>query len=180
VVDIDFFKKINDNFGHLFGDEVLLRVAELMRQSFRSNDKLFRFGGEEFVVMLRSVGEDDAASSTASGWRSSGMIFRRSAGWPARWVSPASTRACPPTYSAGPTRPSITQAQRRNQVNGFDELVMSGKLRITTPASQALIQSDGRDLPVARPPRRPRRAPRFVSKFRALQRCRGRAAPRFR
>ncbi|MBS1190213.1 MAG: hypothetical protein H6R10_2005 [Rhodocyclaceae bacterium] len=53
VVDIDHFKRVNDTFGHLFGDEVLLRVASLMRCSFRSQDRLFRFGGEEFVVMLR-------------------------------------------------------------------------------------------------------------------------------
>jgi GGDEF domain-containing protein len=65
VVDIDHFKKINDNFGHLFGDEVLLRVADMMRQSFRSNDKLFRFGGEEFVVMLRNVGEDHVAIASS-------------------------------------------------------------------------------------------------------------------
>lgn len=53
VIDIDHFKRVNDNFGHLFGDEVLLRVANLMKQSFRASDKLFRFGGEEFVVLLR-------------------------------------------------------------------------------------------------------------------------------
>lgn len=60
VVDIDHFKRINDNFGHLFGDEVLLRIANLMKQSFRTSDKLFRFGGEEFVVMLRPACRDDA------------------------------------------------------------------------------------------------------------------------
>jgi diguanylate cyclase (GGDEF)-like protein len=157
VVDIDHFKKINDNFGHLFGDEVLLRVADLMRQSFRSNDKLFRFGGEEFVVMLRNVAEDHVHNIfTASGWRWSGMIFRRSAGWPARWASPASTRASP----RRPPRPRrrgavLLKRNGRNQVNGFDELIMSGKLRITTPASQALIQSDVDEIflyPPAAPP----------------------------
>ncbi len=52
VVDIDFFKRINDRFGHLFGDEVLLLMARFMRSVFRPNDVLFRFGGEEFVVLL--------------------------------------------------------------------------------------------------------------------------------
>jgi len=61
VVDIDKFKRINDNFGHLFGDEVLIRVADLMKKCFRSNDKLFRFGGEEFVVMLRFVSAEHAS-----------------------------------------------------------------------------------------------------------------------
>ena len=53
VMDIDYFKPINDNFGHLIGDEVLLMIANRMRQSFRGLDKLFRFGGEEFVVLLK-------------------------------------------------------------------------------------------------------------------------------
>jgi diguanylate cyclase (GGDEF)-like protein len=52
VVDIDCFKAINDTYGHLFGDEVLLLVARLMMQSFRGADQLFRFGGEEFVIVL--------------------------------------------------------------------------------------------------------------------------------
>ena len=52
VVDIDFFKRVNDRFGHLFGDEVLLLMARFMRSVFRPNDVLFRFGGEEFVVLL--------------------------------------------------------------------------------------------------------------------------------
>ena len=60
VVDIDNFKRINDRFGHLFGDEVLILVANLMRNSFRQQDRLFRFGGEEFVILLRNVGADGA------------------------------------------------------------------------------------------------------------------------
>jgi len=58
IVDIDHFKKINDNWGHLFGDEVLILMAQCMRNAFRTNDTLFRFGGEEFVIMLRHVPED--------------------------------------------------------------------------------------------------------------------------
>ena len=61
VIDIDHFKRINDNFGHLFGDEVLLRVGELMRKTFRSSDRLFRFGGEEFVVILNAQTEEIAS-----------------------------------------------------------------------------------------------------------------------
>lgn len=53
VMDIDHFKSINDRFGHLIGDEVLILLANLMRESFRVQDKLFRFGGEEFVALLR-------------------------------------------------------------------------------------------------------------------------------
>lgn len=58
LVDIDWFKRINDQFGHLYGDEVLVLLARLMRDSFRLSDRLFRMGGEEFAVLLdRTAGE---------------------------------------------------------------------------------------------------------------------------
>ena len=52
MIDIDHFKRVNDTFGHLYGDEVLIHFARLMERSFRYTDDLFRFGGEEFVVLL--------------------------------------------------------------------------------------------------------------------------------
>ena len=55
VVDIDHFKQVNDRFGHLYGDEVLILIANILRSSFRAQDRIFRFGGEEFVVLLRST-----------------------------------------------------------------------------------------------------------------------------
>ena len=60
VADIDFFKQINDRFGHPYGDEVLMLFANLMSQSFREVDRLFRFGGEEFVVLISDCDLDDA------------------------------------------------------------------------------------------------------------------------
>ena len=54
VVDIDHFKQVNDRFGHLYGDEVLILVANILRSSFRSHDRIFRFGGEELGVLLRT------------------------------------------------------------------------------------------------------------------------------
>ena len=60
LIDIDHFKSINDCYGHMFGDEVLLLVSQLMRRSFRGADQLFRFGGEEFVVMLEHATEPGA------------------------------------------------------------------------------------------------------------------------
>jgi len=52
ILDIDHFKKVNDDFGHLYGDEVLLLFAKLMKKQFRTSDYLFRYGGEEFAVIL--------------------------------------------------------------------------------------------------------------------------------
>jgi diguanylate cyclase (GGDEF)-like protein len=61
VIDIDHFKRVNDSFGHLIGDEVLLLLARLMTRSFRLHDRLYRFGGEEFLVLMRCHGAEDAA-----------------------------------------------------------------------------------------------------------------------
>ena len=55
MLDLDKFKEVNDKYGHLFGDEVLVHFVRLMNISFRPYDSLFRYGGEEFVVILQDV-----------------------------------------------------------------------------------------------------------------------------
>lgn len=60
IIDIDRFKRINDKFGHLYGDEVLLLLSRNMQRIFRQRDKLFRFGGEEFIVVLDRTSEENA------------------------------------------------------------------------------------------------------------------------
>lgn len=52
IIDIDSFKSYNDAFGHLEGDEALRQVAKLLKNNIRKQDKLARFGGEEFILML--------------------------------------------------------------------------------------------------------------------------------
>ena len=59
IFDIDHFKRVNDEFGHLIGDEVLLLFSQLMTQTFRSSDPIFRFGGEEFVGVFECSSHDD-------------------------------------------------------------------------------------------------------------------------
>lgn len=54
VCDLDYFKEINDRFGHLVGDEVLRSVGHLIRKSIRLEDEAFRWGGDEFVVLFRN------------------------------------------------------------------------------------------------------------------------------
>lgn len=61
VIDVDHFKRVNDTFGHLIGDEVLLLMARILRGAFRHGDRLYRFGGEEFVVMLHADSRVHAA-----------------------------------------------------------------------------------------------------------------------
>ena len=63
VIDIDHFKRVNDGFGHLIGDEVLLLLSRLMRSVFRYHDRLYRFGGEEFVVLMRCRNDDEAGAA---------------------------------------------------------------------------------------------------------------------
>ncbi|MDD1621911.1 MAG: sensor domain-containing diguanylate cyclase [Methylococcaceae bacterium] len=58
VMDIDHFKAVNDQFGHVFGDQVLIGVAETLRQQVRNTDILVRFGGEEFVVIFTNTSCD--------------------------------------------------------------------------------------------------------------------------
>ena len=53
VLDIDHFKRVNDTFGHIYGDEVLILLSRLMERTFRHEDLLYRFGGEEFVIIAR-------------------------------------------------------------------------------------------------------------------------------
>ena len=60
MIDIDFFKKINDAHGHSVGDEVLRRIAAVFRESIRSTDLAARYGGEEFAVMMPETDLDDA------------------------------------------------------------------------------------------------------------------------
>lgn len=52
ILDIDFFKKVNDTFGHQYGDYVLRTVADLMKTAFRKTDLLYRYGGEELIMIM--------------------------------------------------------------------------------------------------------------------------------
>lgn len=131
VLDIDHFKRVNDNFGHLIGDEVLLLVARLMRSSFRYYDQLYRFGGEEFVILLRCDTEEHALSvlerlrHTVENYRfpqvgtitvSIGMSVLQTNDIP----SQAFGRADKAVYYA--------KTHGRNQVHSYQQLVAKGEI----------------------------------------------------
>jgi diguanylate cyclase (GGDEF)-like protein len=59
-IDVDYFKLVNDNFGHEAGDKALCGIVSLIRNRLRSEDLVFRYGGEEFVVLLRDTDESRA------------------------------------------------------------------------------------------------------------------------
>lgn len=60
MLDVDHFKSINDRYGHITGDEVLRRVVECLRAEIRGEDKIFRYGGEEFVILCENMPHDAA------------------------------------------------------------------------------------------------------------------------
>jgi diguanylate cyclase (GGDEF)-like protein len=62
IFDIDNFKRINDTFGHVFGDEILILIGWLMKDVFRASDLKFRFGGEEFITVIRAESAESAYS----------------------------------------------------------------------------------------------------------------------
>ncbi|MFC1546073.1 GGDEF domain-containing protein, partial [Pseudomonadota bacterium] len=57
MCDVDLFKQVNDTYGHETGDEVLIKVSEILKQSVRASDMIIRYGGEEFLALL--VGADE-------------------------------------------------------------------------------------------------------------------------
>ena len=63
AIDLDHFKRVNDEFGHLAGDTVLREVVRLIQESMRQEDHVYRFGGEEFLVLLRVSSAEDLASA---------------------------------------------------------------------------------------------------------------------
>ena len=131
VIDIDHFKQVNDRFGHLYGDEVLILLANVLRTSFRSHDRIFRFGGEEFVVLLRA-----ATLATAH------KVFERFRETVQSHVFPqvgqvtvsvgfASTVSGSPVEILGQADQALYFAKEngRNQVRFYDDLVASGDLQ---------------------------------------------------
>lgn len=62
VLDLDFFKKVNDNYGHLVGDRMLCHIVKLIREIIPANALLYRWGGEEFLIVLKTSDRKEASS----------------------------------------------------------------------------------------------------------------------
>jgi diguanylate cyclase (GGDEF)-like protein len=138
VLDIDFFKRINDRFGHLYGDEVLILLAQLMRSSFREADRLFRCGGEEFVVILAPT-EASFAESVLERFR---MIVE-AADFPQVGrvtVSIGYTAVTPrdnglTAFGRADEALYVAKRQGRNQVQCYEHLITDGVLQDRTLVS---------------------------------------------
>jgi len=64
IADIDFFKKVNDTYGHIAGDNILEEFASIIKDNIRSTDMAFRYGGEEFVILLPNTTAQEAKQLT--------------------------------------------------------------------------------------------------------------------
>lgn len=134
VVDIDHFKRVNDDFGHLIGDEVLVLVARIMRQTFRYNDRLYRFGGEEFVVLLRGGSEEDAhAAFERFRTNIAGYAFPQVRSVTVSVGFTAVRHQDTPNVAFARADQAVYQAKHhgRNQVFSHEALVRGGVLKLT-------------------------------------------------
>lgn len=64
MLDLDNFKAINDTYGHVAGDKILIFIANVLKKTFRDGDKIFRYGGEEFFIILYNVGDEECGIIT--------------------------------------------------------------------------------------------------------------------
>ena len=129
MVDIDHFKSINDRFGHLYGDEVLVLLAQLMRAAFREDDMVFRFGGEEFVLIIRCP-DHAACRFTLERFREQ-VEQRRFPQVGTVTISLGATRMARETFSAtllDYADQALYYGKRngRNQVTFFEDLLAQG------------------------------------------------------
>ena len=60
IIDLDNFKKINTDYGHMTGDKILLELADYLKESLRKSDTVARFGGEEFIMLMPETGINKA------------------------------------------------------------------------------------------------------------------------
>ena len=138
VIDIDHFKSVNDRFGHLYGDEVLILVANVLRSQCRSQDRIFRFGGEEFVVLLRSI----TLAQTRQALERLRLAIKAHAfpqiGHITVSIGCAATQQGSPVEALGRADQALYHAKGhgRNQVCFYDDLLLSGALQTKVTHSE--------------------------------------------
>lgn len=130
VIDIDHFKLVNDRFGHLFGDEVLILVANLLRSAFSTQHRIFRFGGEEFVVLMPAAHKAKAHASLEAFRAMVASHNFPQIGRVTVSVGFAGAKLCSPVEILGQADQALYYAKEngRNQVCHFEQLQDQGLL----------------------------------------------------
>jgi diguanylate cyclase (GGDEF)-like protein len=138
LVDIDDFKRVNDRFTHVVGDEVLRRAAASLSEQLRTGDRLLRYGGDEFVVLLPRTGDQEAAQVAA---RMARAISPLPGGGLAEGLTVAVPTGSAALWSLTGRRPDRDAEQLFRRA---DEALLDGKRR------RGALPSPSHSLPVAR------------------------------
>ena len=104
LLDLDHFKDYNDSYGHLEGDKILVRFSQIIKSCLRANDTAYRYGGEEFTVILPETGGEEAGT----------VAQRIRAALEAERFSPVNGKAVKLTISIG-----VTEYQFKEELSSF-------------------------------------------------------------
>ena len=121
MIDIDHFKAYNDRYGHAAGDEVLRQVARRIQHETRPQDRLYRYGGEEFLVILRGTGLDEGeavATRIARGITTLGLVHEGNPPWGVLTVSAGVAGVDPHSNAAGDCVADADAALYRSKRSG--------------------------------------------------------------
>ena len=127
LLDIDHFKLVNDRHGHAVGDQVLVRVAQLLRENTRGGDVLARHGGEEFVVVLPGMGPERAAEVCERLRKSVAASAFAEQGLPSGAITVSIGLASAGSYQLQGLLHAADTALYRAKREGRNRLVLSGR-----------------------------------------------------
>ncbi|USH02157.1 GGDEF domain-containing protein [Grimontia kaedaensis] len=137
IFDVDHFKQINDALGHVFGDEVLLLITAMMKQTFDEEDILFRYGGDEFVVIMHPQPREQMEATVRNfletvNKRDYGQAKEVSISMGAAAISDQELNAI---TVLGFADQALYKAKQngRNQVAFYEDLIASGELKELVP-----------------------------------------------
>ncbi|AEJ00790.1 diguanylate cyclase [Nitrosomonas sp. Is79A3] len=128
LIDLDNFKQINDNFGHQYGDSVLINFVNVAKETLRPSDIVARFGGEEFVILLPDVEMEDALTIISRLQNNLGKIFSVQ----------VDKQSIPVTFSAGVALRSFGEHQN-SVISRADKALYQAKRTGKNQAIPALI-----------------------------------------